>query len=170
MDFYQSKLPPFAFENSILYLRPKRTTPQAPNASWYDNVPVGTNTLQSMVKDMCVEAGIHGITNHSLCASGATTLYQKNVPERVIQNITGHRSLEALHTYENISLEQHRNVSKLLMTNNTSPSVEADVSSRDNSGFLGGINGCSIGTMTVNFSGSFLNIKESVDTDRMNCL
>ena len=47
--------------------------------------------------------------------------------------------------------------SKLLMTNNTSPSVEADVSSRDklSTGCLGGINGCSIGTMTVNFSGSF---------------
>ena len=51
MDFYQSKLPTFAFENNILYLRPKCTTPQAPNASWYDNVPVGNNTLQSMVKD-----------------------------------------------------------------------------------------------------------------------
>ena len=62
---------------------------------------------------------------------------------------------------------QHRNVSKLFMTNNTSPSVEADESSRDklSTGFLGGINGCSIGTMTVNCSDSFLNIKESVDTD-----
>ena len=37
---------------------PKRTTPQTSNAPWYDNVPVGKNTLQSMVKDMCVEAGI----------------------------------------------------------------------------------------------------------------
>ena len=36
MDFYQSKLPPFAFENNLLYL-----TLQAPNASWYDNFPVG---------------------------------------------------------------------------------------------------------------------------------
>ena len=36
---------------------------------------------------------------------------------------------------------------------------------RTNPVFLGGINGCSIGTMTVNFSGSFLNIKESVDTE-----
>ena len=48
-----------------------------------------------------------------------------------------------------------------------SPSDEADVSSHDklSTGFFGGINGCSIGTMTVNFSGSFWNIK---DTDWMN--
>ena len=53
------------------------------------------------------------------------------------------------------------------MTNNTSPpSVEKDVSSRDklSTGFLGEINGCSIGTMTVKFSGCFWNVKESVDT------
>ena len=73
MDFYQSKLPPFAFENTILYLRPKRTTLQDPNASWYDNVPIGKNTLQSMVKNMCVEVGIPGKTNHSLRVSGTTT-------------------------------------------------------------------------------------------------
>ena len=72
-------------------------------------------------------------------------------------NVTGYRSLEALRTYENISLEQHRNVSNLLMTNNTSSSVEADVSSHDelSTGFLAGINGCSIGTVTVVFSDSF---------------
>ena len=68
-----------------------------------------------MMKNMCVEAGIHRKTNHSLHASSVTTLFQKNMSERVIQNITGHRSLEALRTYENFSLEQHRNVSKLLM-------------------------------------------------------
>ena len=48
---------------------------------------------------------------------------QRNTPWSM--NVTGHRCLEALHTYENISLEQHWNVSKLLMTNNTSSSVEA---------------------------------------------
>ena len=66
MDLYLAKLPPFAFENNIVYLRPKRTTLQAPESPWYDNIPVGKNTLQTMVKDMCVEAKIYGKTNHSL--------------------------------------------------------------------------------------------------------
>ena len=33
-----------------------------------------------MMKNMCVEAGIHRKTNHSLHASSVTTLFQKNVP------------------------------------------------------------------------------------------
>ena len=45
MDVFRSKLPPFAFENNILYLRPKCTTPQALNALWYDNVHIGNNTI-----------------------------------------------------------------------------------------------------------------------------
>ena len=59
MDLYLSNLPPFAFDNNILYLRPKHTIPQAPNSPWYDNVAVGKNTLQTIVKDMCADADIH---------------------------------------------------------------------------------------------------------------
>ena len=32
MDLYWTKLPKFAFEHDVLYLRPKRTTPSDPNA------------------------------------------------------------------------------------------------------------------------------------------
>ena len=168
MDLYLAKLPPFAFENNILYLRPKCTTPQAPESTWYDNIPVGKNTLQTMVKDMCVEAEIYGKTNHSLRATGTTTLFQNDVPERVIQKVTGHRSLEALCTYEKVSTKQHRNVSKLMMTNSTNIEVEAGhTSSYDklSTGFLGGVNGCSIGTFTVNFTGSFSSKKDCVDSE-----
>ena len=43
------------------------------------------------------EADIDGcFTNHSLRASGASTLFQSEVPEKIIQQITGHRSLNAL--------------------------------------------------------------------------
>ena len=165
MDLYLAKLSPFAFDNNILYLRPKRATPQAPNTPWYDNVPIRKNSLQSMVKNMCAEADTHGKTNHSLRATGATTLLQKNVPEKVIQKVTGHRSLEALRTYENVSIEQHRNVSKIMMTNNTNLAVEADQSSRDklSTGFLGGIHGCSIGTMNITFTGSVSSKKDCLD-------
>ena len=67
MDLYVSKLLKYGFEQDILYLRPKRTTPHDPDAAWYENVPVGKNSLSTMVKDMCGEANIVGKTNHSLC-------------------------------------------------------------------------------------------------------
>ena len=53
MDLYLAKLPKFAFEKNILYLRPKRTTPSNPEEAWYENVAVGKNSLRTMVKDVC---------------------------------------------------------------------------------------------------------------------
>ena len=49
-----------------------------------------------MVK-MCHEANIDGyFTNHSLRASGASTVFQSEVPEKIIQEFTDHRLLNAL--------------------------------------------------------------------------
>lgn len=125
IDLYLSKLPKYAFEQDIFYLRPKRVTPSDPAAAWYENVPVGKNTLSTMVKDMCSEADILGKTNHSLRATGTSMMFQNNVPEGIIQKVTGHtcRSIEALRTYERVSVDQHKAVSKVLMANASSQSV-----------------------------------------------
>lgn len=74
-----------AFTNDVLYLRPKRTTPSDPSSPWYDSVPVGKNSLNAMVKDMCTEADIQGKTNHSLRASGATALFKKMFPKELFK-------------------------------------------------------------------------------------
>ena len=50
---------------------------------------------------MCEEAGLsEHKANHSLDVTGATSLYNGGVPERVIQQRTGHHSIEALRKYE----------------------------------------------------------------------
>ena len=41
-------------------------------------------------------------------------MYRNGVPEKVIQEQTGHSSLEALRVYERLDIEQHRAVSKVL--------------------------------------------------------
>jgi hypothetical protein len=46
----------------------------------------------------------------------ATTLFQKNIPEKMIQKVTGHGSLEAMRSYEKISTAQHEDVSKIILT------------------------------------------------------
>ena len=57
-----------------------------------------------MVKDICADAGVKGNkSNHSLRATGATELYQAGVPEKVIQERTGHLSLTGLRQYERTS-------------------------------------------------------------------
>ena len=110
------------------------------------NVVAGKNSLRTMIKDMCSEAHILGKTNHSPTSQWCNYSFV-HVPEKVIQKVTGHRSLEALRTYENISTDQHKEVSKVLMSNLKSSQSWCQT----NVWVLGGINGCSIGNITVNF-------------------
>ena len=114
-DKYISKLPTAAKEMDLFYVRPLDKKPQDPNMPWYSAVPLGKHTLQQKVKKMCADAGINGNkTNHSLRATGATELYKRGVPEKLIQERTGHRSLESLRTYERTSEEQHKAASSVL--------------------------------------------------------
>ena len=53
-------------------------------------------------------------SNHSLRATGAMELYQAGVPEKVIQEHTGHLSLTGLHQYERTSGKQHETMSQIL--------------------------------------------------------
>ena len=72
-----------------------------------------------MLKDMCHDAAIGGRkTNHSLRATGASELFAAGVPEKIIKERTGHRSLEALHVYEHTTSLQHQAVSTILSSSN----------------------------------------------------
>ena len=176
LNLYLKRLPKYAFENNLLYLRPKPKCPSDPDIPWYEDKPVGRNSLNFMMKDMSAEVGISSKTNHSLRATGATNLFHANVPERIIQKTTGHKSLEALRCYERVSEDQHKSVSQVLMLNSsyTPPAHQAQASvqgenipaveetrqksltvhARPDYGMLskvlGDMTNCSIGHITVN--------------------
>ena len=95
-------------------MRPKSATPSDPESPWYESIPVGKETLRTMLPNMCDKAGIERKTNHSLRATGATEMFATNVPEKLIQSRTGHRSVKALRLYERPSHDQHQAVSKVL--------------------------------------------------------
>ena len=115
LDLYISKLPPQAFEKDLFYVRPLEETPTDPTSPWFTAVSVGKHTLNDKVKKMCGLAGIEGRkTNHSLRATGATQMYDSGVPEKLIQERTGHRSTEALRCYERTNMQQHSAVSAVL--------------------------------------------------------
>lgn len=100
LDKYISKLPNAAIEKELFYRRPLPSIPKDVNDPWYVAVPIGKNVLAKMVSTMCDEAGISGKkTNQSLRVSGATSLFDAGVPEQVIQQRTGHRSIEELRIY-----------------------------------------------------------------------
>ena len=68
-----------------------------------------------MVQNMCQAAGILGEkTNHSLRATGASRLFQASVPEKIIQERTGHRSTDSLRLYKRTADKQHRAIFQIL--------------------------------------------------------
>ena len=55
-------------------------------APWFEERVMGKGTLGSTVKTMCAKAGSTGNkTNHSLKATGATRMFEGNVPDKIIQ-------------------------------------------------------------------------------------
>ena len=96
LDLYLCKLPQSAIDKDVFYCR--SLVKFSEEGPWYSEQPRGVNYLNEMVKTM-FSKGIFTeskFTNYSLRASGTTELFQKEVPEKVIQEITGHRSLKVL--------------------------------------------------------------------------
>ena len=63
-----------------------------------------------------MEAGLSGRkTNHSLRATGTTSLFNASVPKKIIQKTTGHHSLTALRSYERVSKDQQEAVTRVMM-------------------------------------------------------
>lgn len=152
LDLYLSKFPLYAFQEDVLFLRPKKKA--CSDAAWYDKTPIGKNTLAQMVKNMCCDAEIEQPkTNHSLRATGATSLFQNHVPERVIQKVTGHRSFDALRCYERISVEQHSDVSNVIMScvrdEGTVAKEASEVHCARDFSSIGTITDCSIGEIQI---------------------
>ena len=161
LDKYFLKLPKYAFEKDVFYLRPKQRGSDSPATPWYDAVPVGKNKLSKMVQEICSDAGISKKTNHSLRATGAASLFKANVPEKIIQTTTGHRSIDALRVYERVSEDQRKVASRILTAGDqntdfntelsrvqvqqTSSKVDSPLSS-----VFGQLHGCTIGTINVN--------------------
>ena len=100
-----------AKEKYLFYVRPLESMAESADTHsvWYSAVPIGKHTLQQKFSKMCQAAGIVGHkTNHSLRATAASEMFARQVPEKLIQERTGHRSLEALRTYERSNEEQLR--------------------------------------------------------------
>ena len=116
LDMYFSKLPKEALADDIFFFRPLENVLTDSMSPWYSGAqPIGKNTLEHKLSRMCALAGIEGrVTNHSLRATSATQMYEMGVPEKIIQERTGHRSLEALRVYERTNTHQQETASNIL--------------------------------------------------------
>ena len=115
LDEYFKRIPMKAFEEDIFYLRP--LTRFENQAVWFTSVPVGKNKNFKLLFLPCARKPIYKgtcKTNHSLRATGAIELYLAGVPEKIIKERTGHRSLESLRMYEKTNTSQHKAVCNIL--------------------------------------------------------
>ena len=70
---------------------------------------MGVNKLKTIITEISVEAGLQvRYTNHSLHATAVTRMYNTGVPENLIAEKSGHRSLKALCVYEKTSEDQEK--------------------------------------------------------------
>ena len=85
-----SKRPEEVKEKDFSCARPLPAIPTDCTRPWFAPAPVGKNTLDTMLKDMCKEAGIIGHkTNYSLRATGVSELFEAGVPEKIIKEKNG---------------------------------------------------------------------------------
>ena len=136
LDTYITRLPLEAKEKDLFYVCPLDKVAAEPNNLWYSAVPLGKHTLQLKMKCMCASGGIKGHkTNHSLRATAATEMFRCVAPEKLIQERNGHRSIEALRTYEHLEESQHKAVSSLISNAGSSHFSTTFVSSTHTSNF-----------------------------------
>ena len=95
-----------------LFQRPKQSTPQN-GAPWYENKPLGVNTLGSMMKEISKAAKLSKTyTNHCVRASAITLWSEAGLASRHIMKVSGHKSEQSLKHYnDRPSTAQLRNCS-----------------------------------------------------------
>jgi hypothetical protein len=87
---------------------------------WYKNIRMGKNTLNSLVKNVTVGAGLitvdgKSFSNHSVRAGVTTSLAKAGVQDSDIVNITRHRSTSSLKSYKGNGQRALKNVTNLMI-------------------------------------------------------
>ena len=95
-----------------MYLGP---LPKTKGNIWYYKKAAGRETWGNVVKKVMGKTGFDGhFTNHSLRRSCATNHYDNGLPEQVIQETTGHRSIEGVRAYKRTSSAMRRKMGAIL--------------------------------------------------------
>jgi len=121
------KCPVLSFEKYIAKLNSKldcfwqKPTTKAvteETVRWYENVPIGANTLITKMKVLSVEANLSAIyTNHCLRATCITALDQAGFEARHIMTLSGQKSEASIRSCSrNVSDDMRRDMSLTLST------------------------------------------------------
>ena len=108
---YMAHVPKDAPANSF-YLRPLK---EPKGNIWYYKIAAGRETLGNFAAQVMKGASFEGYySNHSLRKTCATQLYDKGLPEHLIQETTGHRSADGVRCYKHTSSSAKRRASEIV--------------------------------------------------------
>ena len=91
-------------------MQPQQRVPLS-GQPWYKRTPVGVSPLKNMMTKISELGGLPvKYTNHSLRATSASRMFVSGVPEKIVSEVTGHKSVKALRQYERTTEEQYQAV------------------------------------------------------------
>ena len=113
-----------------LYLRCR----QNPTLSvWYCDQLYGVNKIKTTVRDVCQSAGLIGkFSNHSLHATCASHMYEQQIPEQIIKEVTGHKS-DCVSVYKRTSDHLREEASKTVSGENCPKKAKTEVEETEES-------------------------------------
>jgi len=95
-------------QNPRFFLQPSRKDPSTLKpAQFFNNQPIGVNSFQSLVKNMCIAEKIRGngvheyVTNHGLRGTMTSLLLDAGFSDTAVSLRTGHRNNDSLKSYKN---------------------------------------------------------------------
>jgi len=113
-------------------MRPLETIPNDVSKPWYTKQRVGVNKLKEILPRLSLESKCEvKYTNHSLRATSATRMFTGGVPEKLVAEKTGHRSLQALRSYEKTNPEMERAIDAIIANPEKKFLAENDASSEN---------------------------------------
>lgn len=114
------------------------------------------NTLKNILPDLSRKSGI-GVhyTNHSLRATSITRMFNNGLPEKLIAEMSGHKSVKALRCYERTSSAQQQAVTASVNAVNQDKNLMADKEEKHSSSMEPTSE--SLKNAAQSFSGNFTN-------------
>ncbi|XP_062610074.1 uncharacterized protein LOC134271878 [Saccostrea cucullata] len=102
-------------DNPNLWQRPKSSVSETQSV-WFDNIPLGKNTLAAMMSTISKSAEISTIyTNHCIRATCITNLDRQGIEARHIVGISGHKNISSIMSYSTrLSDQKQFEISKIL--------------------------------------------------------
>ena len=112
-------------DDSPLFLQVRYNVENTSNKIWYHPKPLGKNSVGEFMSKArkLLESNSSGkISNHSARKTTVTNLLNNDINPLHVQQITGHKKLESLNSYNTASISQQRRISNVLSSSGSSGS------------------------------------------------